>query len=195
MLSGVFSGALAAPRNAIPFEIVQGVDIVEMGALGVGLAAVVLAAMGKKAGLIAGAATTVVFTIYALWLRDFPLETWAFWNIFWTAAMVAVGFGFEPLVARMGVRLYRLDRNVLMGAAIGMIVALFVGTGTSGLTLMVLGALLGAMAGGLFSGVAFGRSFKDAVGALLGLFGPEGIRLMTTLAVVALVVQTARLVP
>ncbi len=195
MLTAVLQGALTAPPDALEVAIVPGLDAVAMVALAIGLAAVVVSIMGKKAGLIIAAADVLGFTGYILSWQGVAIEWWALVNVFWTAVMVAVGFGFEPLVSRMGVRLFRLDRNVMMGAAIGMIVALFVGPGTSGLTIMVLGAFLGAMAGGLFSGTALGRSFKDAVGALLGLFGGDGIRLMTTLSVVALVVRTATIVP
>lgn len=195
VLAATLQRVLTPPGNPLQLEIYPGVDLVVLVSLAVGLAAVVLSTLGKKAGLVTAAAAVLALSAYVLALQNFAIETWAIWNVVWTAVMLAVGFGFEPFVARLGVRLFRLDRNVMMGAAIGMIVALFVGPGTSGLTLMVFGALLGALAGGLFSGVSLDRAFRDAVGALLGLFGAEGIRLMATLSVVALLVRTAGMVP
>lgn len=196
LLAAILQRGVTAPAsNPMQLEIYPGIDLVVLLALATGLVAVVLSIMGKKAGLITAAADVGVVSAYALLMQNFAIEVWAIWNVVWTAVMLAVGFGFEPLAARMGVRLFRLDRNVMMGAAIGMIVALFVGPGTSGLAVMVFGALLGALAGGLFSGTSLDRAAKDAVGALLGLFGADGIRLMATLSVVALVVRTASVVP
>ncbi len=169
--------------------------------LGVGMVAIVLAVLGKKAGLILAAADVVAGMAYPVLAMLGPrmitgaeveppsalaIGSAMAWPILWTAILVAIGFGFEPFLRRLGVGIYRLDRQVMMGAAIGMIVTLFVAPGMS---MMVVGAFLGALAGGLFAGVQLQRAFKDALGSLLGLFGGDGIRLMCTISVVAQVIR------
>ncbi|MBM3266935.1 MAG: DUF456 domain-containing protein [Candidatus Sericytochromatia bacterium] len=172
-------------------------------ALGVGLAAIVVAALGKKAGLVLAAADVVAVQLFPLLALLGPrvitgddaaaapspgaLAVSVVWPLAWTAVLVAVGFGFEPLLRRLGVGIYRLDRQVMLGAAIGMIVALFA---TAGMSMMVFGAFLGALAGGLFNGVYLKRAATDALGSLLGLFGADGIRLVCTLSIVGLVVRS-----
>jgi hypothetical protein len=173
-----------------------------LGALVVAFVALILASLGKRAGLVVAAADVVLMAALPFLGMLGPRmvtgeETEAVspaglalgmaWPLVWTAILVVVGFGFEPFLRRLGVGIYRLDRQVMMGAAIGMIVVLFAAPG--GMSTMVLGAFLGALAGGLFGGTAPGRAARDALGSLLGLFGADGIRLMCTLAIVSLIAR------
>jgi uncharacterized protein YqgC (DUF456 family) len=161
-----------------------------LGTLAVALAAIVASALGKKAGLVVAAVDALSIASYGLAREFASFLLPAAWTLVWTAVMLAVGFGFEPFARRFGISLYRLDRNVMLGAAIGMIVALFATPfAASGLTMMLLGAFVGAMAGGLLTGVYLKRAFFDALGSLLGLFGSDGVRLMATLSLVAMIVS------
>ena len=75
----------------------------------------------------------------------------------------------------------------MTGAAVGMVVTLFVGS-KGGLGLMLLGAFLGALAGGILASAPPRRALVDSLGALLAMFGGDGIRLLCALTVASAVV-------
>lgn len=105
----------------------------------------------------------------------------------WTCLLLLLGWFFERAAARLGLRLFRLDRQVMTGAAVGMVVTLFVGS-KGGLGLMLLGAFLGALAGGILASAPPRRALVDSLGALLAMFGGDGIRLLCALTVASAVV-------
>lgn len=152
------------------------------------LTGVVLSIRGLKSGLLVVALAWLP-KLFLAWLaagatgllRDGATAAWSL-------LLLLLGWSFERLAARLGLRLFRLDRQVMTGAAVGLLVTLFTAA-SGGLGLMLLGAFLGALAGSLLASAPPRRALVDALGAMLALFGGDGIRLLCTLAVAAAAVS------
>lgn len=151
------------------------------------LAGIFLAVRGHRAGLIVVGAAWLP-RLFLAWAGDGVDALLAEGvTAAWTSLLLLLGWFFERAAARLGLRLFRLDRQVMTGAAVGMVVTLFVGS-AGGLGLMLVGAFLGAFAGGILAAAPPRRALVDSLGALLAMFGGDGIRLLCALTVAATVV-------
>lgn len=160
---------------------------VPVAGLAVTMAGLILALLSRKLGL--GIVSGVALAAIGLTSVDLmpAIRPELLLASFWVVLLTVVGFGVEAFAARLGVRFFRLDRNVMLGASVGLLVTLFT---TFGLSMIVAGAFLGAVAGGLFTGSNPKRALIDGVGALLNIFGGDGLRLMCGLSIAAIIVRT-----
>ncbi|MBI6545656.1 MAG: hypothetical protein HY692_02620 [Cyanobacteria bacterium NC_groundwater_1444_Ag_S-0.65um_54_12] len=178
----------------LPVLTVFQLNMVAYAALAMAFLGVVLALRGQQPGLWLTALDLSALAVFqallpaGYWRPAELLSSGVGLALLWTGGFLLVGFGIEPFAARIGVRLFRIDRGVLMGAALGLLLTLFL---PFGLTTIVGSAYLGASIASMLMGSRFKRALGDGVGALLAIFGPKGIRLMCTLSLASLLVQSA----
>jgi uncharacterized protein YqgC (DUF456 family) len=154
-----------------------------------GLVALFLAATGQRAGLILAAAMVYAYETYLVIQNPAAAGISQGFAVGWTTLMLATGFGLEGLVERVGTHFFRLDRQVLGGAAIGIVIAIF--AFQSGITMVVIGAFLGALITGLMRRQSPRTAVNDALSSLVGIFGGKGLRLLCTLSVLGTVLGLA----
>lgn len=161
--------------------------LMRLGVDGAALAGVLLAIAGYWPGL--GLLAAEFGALIAYHVTQTGDVSMVATSITWAVVLLAIGFGLEPLAEKLGARIYRLSHQTLMYASVAMLVVLFV----AGLTWMVPAAFIGAFAGGLMAGTPPGRAASDGVGALLAIFGANGIRLLCACAMASLVVAMSGL--
>lgn len=104
-----------------------------------------------------------------------------------TLLLTAVGFGIEPLVHRLDLRVRWIDQRTAWGALIGVLIGLFLG---GSLLIALLGALIGAMVAELTDRRALAHAFRSGIGAVVAVFGPDGLRLLFTVALISVFIST-----
>lgn len=104
-----------------------------------------------------------------------------------TMAFTALGFVIEPLTRRFDLRVRWVDQRTAWGAMIGVLIGLFLG---GSLLVALLGALIGAVVAELTDRRALDHAFRSGVGAVLALFGPDGLRLLFTVVIISVFMST-----
>jgi uncharacterized protein YqgC (DUF456 family) len=104
-----------------------------------------------------------------------------------TMALTALGFFIEPLTRRFDLRVRWVDQRTAWGALIGVFIGLFLG---GSLLIAILGALIGAIVAELTDKRALDHAFRSGIGAVLALFGPHGLRLLFTVAIISVFMST-----
>lgn len=104
-----------------------------------------------------------------------------------TMAITALGFFIEPLTRRFDLRVRWVGERTAWGALIGVFIGLFLG---GSLLVAILGALIGAVVAELTDKRALDHAFRSGVGAVLALFGPHGLRLLFTVAIISVFMST-----
>ena len=104
-----------------------------------------------------------------------------------TLALTAIGFFIEPLMRRMDLRVRWVDQRTAWGALIGVLIGLFLG---GSLLVALIGALIGAMVAELTDRRALDHAFRSGIGAVVALFGPDGLRLLFTVALISVFMST-----
>ena len=125
---------------------------------------------------------------YGVWMSVLvgatPMRLVAFWL---TMILTALGFFIEPLTRRFDLRVRWVDQRTAWGALIGVLIGLFLG---GSLLVALLGALIGAIVAELTDRRALDHAFRSGLGAVLALFGPHGIRLLFTVAIISVFMST-----
>lgn len=104
-----------------------------------------------------------------------------------TMALTAVGFFIEPLARRFDLKVRWIGERTAWGALIGVLVGLFLG---GSLLVALLGALIGAIVAELSDRRALDHAFRSGIGAVLALFGADGLRLLFTVAIISIFMST-----
>jgi uncharacterized protein YqgC (DUF456 family) len=104
-----------------------------------------------------------------------------------TMAIAALGFFIEPLTRRFDLRVRWVGERTAWGALIGVLIGLFLG---GSLLIALLGALIGAVVAELSDKRALDHAFRSGIGAVLALFGPDGLRLLFTVAIISVFMST-----
>ncbi|MBU6427609.1 MAG: DUF456 family protein, partial [Cyanobacteria bacterium REEB65] len=155
-------------------------ELISWGLLGVTFAGVVLSIGGSWLGLALLAAEYGGILSYSLTGAGIPLYEIAGWLkggwdfVLLPLLLIVVGFGLEPLADRFRVRVFSLSSQIIMFASVAVIVLLFLGLPSY----ILLGAYLGAVAGSLLDGEFPKKALVNGLGALLGVFGANGVRLL-----------------
>lgn len=125
---------------------------------------------------------------YGLWvsitLGAGPLRLVAFGL---TMAIAALGFFIEPLARKFDLRARWVSERTAWGALIGVLLGLFLG---GSLLVALLGALIGAVVAELSDRRALDHAFRSGLGAILALFGPDGLRLLFVVAIISVFMST-----
>jgi uncharacterized protein YqgC (DUF456 family) len=104
-----------------------------------------------------------------------------------TMAIAAVGFFIEPLARRFDLRPRWISERTAWGALIGVMIGLFLG---GSLLVALLGALIGAVVAELSDKRALDHAFRSGLGAVLAIFGPDGLRLLLVVAIISIFMST-----
>ena len=121
------------------------------------------------------------FFVYGLFFSFEPFGFW-FWSI--QTIIVIVLFVADYAVSAWGVKRYGGSRGSVIGSTIGVILGPFVIPAFG----LVIGPFLGAMFGEVIAGSSLERSFKAAVGAVVGLFTSMVTKFILQLVMIVLFV-------
>lgn len=104
-----------------------------------------------------------------------------------TLALTAVGFAIEPLAQRFDLRVRWVGERTAWGALIGVLIGLFLG---GSLLVALIAALIGAVVAELTDRRALDHAIRSGLGAVLALFGPDGLRLLFVVAIISVFMST-----